>query len=897
MHQPRPYGRFSREAELNDADAREVESLVRGLTNFKDVSSLDTLKRVRTLPSGRQAVAIDAGGTLRVIILEPYEAESYQFEGLAETNLPMLFSGVITKAIVKGGEQDPLGIDEYLGVPINPGELEGMESVKIKLTKQARKRLAGYEGKILSKKEVELHRFRIKYHQNFKYFEPKETGIYTFTQYAKQRPTWYSGTMAQVMQVVGGYGRQDFDRLPESDGGGIELERARMIVPERYMVKIRNELVNVRLPGYTGFPDEKGQFRCDYKFSKCHAVAFDAANKPWMLQVDSRGVYAMPLPLVPASTTEAFRRYVEDVGDEELELLLDRFGGLPTGESFPEDAGGFEAWRRAGVVIKVCDTDDFYDYQAYYAASGWSFNSKGTEGFNTCWTIDNRGLKQGLAYKMKIQLAAAPNHGLIPLEWEFKDEGEAREVDAYLASIYRKLTDNKSRELAIKYKIRRHTIPQIVDLMNQGGTDKVDYWDNLEMEPIAYHKGSVNRVSQGPIYWYLWMYPESQGRLKFPELSGKGCESFIMVSPDYRGPSVRCDTIVFGCYVDDSLQVIKYFTDDRKFKKKEKSTFVDHMIVGQWEKTVTTGISGLMGNFYTSSFDDRQEAPPVSTHTNIVGADLGYTTTRYKTPALIYRVGRVTRARHYSHLIKVENTEGFNLDCAVCVPAFNRDCILYPYKDGTKGRYKAEESILRRVSDPVFYDLWTHDSQTHWLGMTGNRNKGEPRPELGLPVYVDTMHFRPELDPTGFATSGDWLGLGGGTIDVSEIVGPYTSREVGNHYINGVIIGGKPPSFNPYSKYEKFDGESSGRVSISYTLAGSKKMHNRKPDQFYYDFSPKYAGGSPLFFYRDAVNITIGNAKYASCSEEDKHGARITWGHSELADDKSAHHFIGVINE
>jgi len=870
MHQPRPHGRFSGETELTEADAIEVEALVRGLTNFKGLSDLDTLKRVRTLPSGRQAIALAAGGTLRVIILEPYEAERYQFEGLAETNLPMLFSGVITRDMVKEDE-----------------------GVKIKLTNQAQRRLAGYEDENLPEKEVDLQRFKIKYHRDFKYFEPEISGIYTFTQYAKQRPTWYSGAMSEVMQVVGGYGRQKFDELPEDN----DIERARMIVPERYMAEIRTDLINVRLPGYTGFPDEKGQFRCDYKFNKCHAVSFDSANKPWLLQIDRRGVYAMPLPLVPASTTEAFRRYVQDMGDEELELLLDRFGGLPTGESFPEEAVGFEAWRRAGVIIKVCETGDFHDHHAYYTASGWAFNSKGTEGFNTCWTTDGRGLKQGLAYKMKIQMAAAKNQGRIPLEWAFEDRKQAQEVDAYLSNIYRQLTANKARELAIKYKIRRHTIAEITSLMAQGSTDSVDYWDNLEMEPIAIHNGSVNRVGQGPVYWGLWMYPKSMGRLKFPELSGKGCESFVMISPDYRGPSVRCDTIVFGCYVDDALQVIKYFIDDREFHREEKSTFTQHMIVGQWEKTVTTGASGLMGYFYTSSFDDRQAAPPVSTHTNIVGTDLGYSNPAYRTPGLLFRVGSVSRARFYQHLTKVENTEGFGLDCAVCVPAFNRDCILYPYNEGTTGRYKTEATSRGAVGDSTSYQLWTHDSIFHYMGTTGNGNKGEPYPEEGTPVYVDTMNSSPENDPTGFATSGDWLGLGGSTMDVTGICGPYTSRESGVHNANGVVIGGESPAFSPYSKREEFDGESSGRVSISYTLAGSKRMHKRKPDRFYYDFSPVDAGGSPLYFYRDAVNITIGNAEYASCSEKDKNGRRSKWGHTELADHKSAHHFIGVINE
>lgn len=109
---------------------------------------------------------------------------------------------------------------------------------------------------------------------------PKIPGsVFTYTQYVAQRPTWYSGAMAEVMQIVGGYGRQDLGELPDD-----KLERARLMLPEQVMAKIRTQMRNVRLPGYTGLPDKKGQFRYDYKFHNTNAVAFDTSNKPWLLR-------------------------------------------------------------------------------------------------------------------------------------------------------------------------------------------------------------------------------------------------------------------------------------------------------------------------------------------------------------------------------------------------------------------------------------------------------------------------------------------------------------------------------------------------------------------------------------------------------------------------------------
>lgn len=865
MHQPRPYGRFAHEADLSGEDAAAVEKLARGLTNFKSVSQLDSLKRVATLSDGRQAVAMDMGGTFRILILERHEIPERLPDGLAETHIPMLFSGVITKSTLREGE-----------------------GAGIKLTEQTRRRLAGYEDDKLPPKEVALQRFRIEYEPRFRYFEPPKQGIFQATQYARQRPTWYSGAMSEVMQIVGGFGRQRLGELPDDP-----IERARMLVPERYMRRIRLELNNARLPGYTGFPDEEGQFKCDYKHSSGNAVSFDSSGAPWLLQISSRGVFAMPLPVAPATTTEAFREYVQDVGDSELEKILERFGGLPTGEPMPQNGDEFEAWRRAGVIIKVCDTADFYDHAPYYAAGGWSMNSRGSEGFNTCWSTDGAWLKQGYAYKMKIQLGAAQSRGMVPLEWEFADQQEAKKVNAYLSGIYKAVGTNTARAAAIKYKLRRHTVAQIIARAGSGNPESdVDYWDRLEMEPIANHAGSVSRVGAGPIYWGI-KNPQSQGRLKFPALTGEGCESFVMISPDYNGGMVRCDTIVFGCYVNDELQVIKYFIDEREFYQEEESTFEDYMIVGQWEKTTTTGLSGLMGYFYTSAFDDRDTAPPVSTRTEIVGTDMGYGNPAYKTPAVFFCVGSLSRARYYQHRTKISTTQGFGLDAAVCVPVFARDCILYAYTESTSSRMESEETTRGSVADPTSYQLWCYDSIFHYIGQTNNGNLGKPRSKEGTPVYVDTLIYSP-TPVSDFADSGNWFNLPpGGFIDVTGVCGPYTSRASGNHQAGGVVIGGEAPRFEPHSSMNTYPGESSGRLSISYSVAGNAVVHRDQPHTWYYGFSPV----DDFYFYRDAVHVTFGESSYASINEEDPQRLRRRWGYTSLADHKSAHHFIGVINE
>lgn len=874
MHSPRPYGLLVLDGKLSDRDQLFIDQELKKLTNQKTLSNLDSIRQVKNLPDGGYVILQDMGGILKAIAHKELSFDEFELDGFAKTYVPMLYSGVITKAIVRTEDK----------------------KVGIKLTEQARRRLAGYADaqSEFPAKDVALERFFIEYHPKFYYFKPDYTGIYTHTQYVKQRPTWYSGAMAEVMQIVGGYGKQSVIDLPD-----LTIERASLKIPHQYLQRIANALDGVRLPAYSGVPDIEGQFQYDYKFSQCHAVGFDDANKPWLLQIDASGVWAMPLPLIPATTTEAFREYIEEVGDEEIIKILDRFGGMPSGESFPVGQD-FQAWRRAGVVIKVCDTADFYHHSAMYIACGWSFNSKGHEGFNTCWGYADNGLMYAYGYKIKLNLVPAQKEG-----WLGKidvDSNYVEVISQYLNKLAALLPKGEQKTLAILYKLRRVPPEDIyfqaeTSLYNPLGVTSVDvdYWDNYELEPIAKHTGSVSKVTQGNVY-HPGKNPmaDASGGLKFPELTGVGCQSFQLINPLYDGVAVKCDTVVFGCYIEDSLRVIKYFYDERNFLKNEQSTFEDVMIVGSWEKASTTGVTGLMGKFYTSDFDDRQETTDITTYTKITGRDLGYGNPAYQTPPLFLTHGILSRSRFYTHLTETKTTRSFSLENGVCVPVFNRDCVLYAYKDSIGSQTDSEKLERKSVADPTSYPLWTYDSIFHYLGGMG---KGEPRPRTGEYVYVyGPPNYTPDAY-SDFADSGDWYGVGGGYIDVSGICAPYTSRSSGHFQAGGVVIGGEGPTIEPYDKTETVPGKNIGKVTISYENVGAKVVHKNIPHPWYFGFSPIDTGGTPFYFYRDACKVVFGDNEYANISETDQYGRRYKWGYSRLVEHKSAYHFIGVINE
>lgn len=863
MHQGKPYGLHVIGGKLTDRDEAFVSVTAKRFSNLKNLSSIDSARMVYDLPDGGYVVIQDMGNNFRVIAHKTSEVALIAMDGMATDYIPMMYSGVVLNAI--------------------PFETDGVD---LRLTETTRRRLINYSGSDpLPPKEVALHRFRIEYADKFKYFEPQYKGIKTFTQYHKLRATWYSGAMSEVVQIIGGYGRQDSDDLPDKD-----IERKRLKLPLHVSKQVRAYIANQRLPGYSGFPDFEGKYQYEYSHRLTHAVSFDNLGNPWLLQIDARGVYAMPLPIIPATTAPAFLSYLREVADDELIHIVERFGGMPSGELFPV-GDDFQAWYRAGVIIKVCDTGEFYKHSSFYLACGWSFNSKGTEGFNSGWSYDARGMRYAYGFKMRLRLGAVQDIGWVLNAKQSNDPIDDALLNRYISSLFRQLSGGGHRERAIKYKIMRSPT-HVLMAHARSNTGDIEYWENLTSDPIAIHEGSVSQVSSGPMYWGN-PNPKSFGALKFPEFTGQGCASFDMTMPDYKGGMVPCDTVVFGCYVDDQLIVIKYFIDERHFQQATESTFEKVMIVGQWEETKTNTSSGLMGYLYTTDFDDRREASDSTTYTKLTGKDLGYGNPAYHTPALFHIWGSLARARYYSFRTEVTSVSGDGLSVAVCVPALTRDSMLYALNEYNSSKSYSDQMERRSVTDPTSYTLWTYDPIFHYMWGLGI---GEPQPTTGDYVYANYGDYVVN-EYSWFADSGNWYGINPGSYkDETGRLAKYTQRE-NTHNANGVIVGGEAPRLDTYKTSNTKYNDRTGRVNISIAVKGSGNIHKKVADDSYYYFSPMESGGTLMYFYRDATWIAFGKQRYASTSENKDNGLRSYWGSTKLADHKSAHCFIGVINE
>lgn len=864
MHQPRPYGLHVIGLPLTDKDESFISSMAARITNLKELSGIDSMKLVYDLPDGGYVIVQDVGGNFRVIAHKPpTEKENTIFNGLAGDSIPALYSGVITKSTAIKGE-----------------------GIGLKLTESARRRLSGYKTYDMLPKDLSLHRFRIDYNERFFEFKPPIDGGVFISQYAQLRPTWYSGAMAEAMQIIGGYGKQNVDSLPELEG-----ERLSFSLPAAIAESIKKEVGNLRLPAYSGSPPSDGQFRYDYKFNKTDAIGFDGARNPWLVQITNTGVWAMPLPIIPATTTKSFRGYIEKtVQDDEILAILNRFGAMPSGEPMPIGQA-MQAWIRAGVIIKVCGVSDFYNHIMYSSACGWSLNSRGDEGYNTCYDYyDDEGLGYGLTYKLKLSLGVSENHfgeTVEDINSIMLPERVAR-VQQYLNELMPLISNGTDESRAILYKLRRVGPYAIHDrALVRKGFRELDYWNNLELAPIASHSGSVSEVYRG--YLYHPAKFAAQPQIKFPEPLLGGCVShdFLPLAHGrYKDSYPNSDTIMFAYYVGNSLKTVKYFVDwDRVRLGEYSGNFEPYMTVGNWEQEASYGLAGVEGYFYSSDIDDRELIAPKTVKQKIAGKDLGYQSVpSFSFDFFFAMCGTLTRNRYYTHKSNTETVEGRTLQVAVCIPYLCRNAVIQVKREDIPKKTTSESLELGSVRDPTSYRFYTYDFVWAWTSMTIKDPKGVPRPKNGSPVWVEEKNYAPHPS-NDFADNGDWIPSL--PQDYTWLIHPNKNEWLDSGGGQGT------PTIKPYLKSSPTFSETKGKMQLS--IGNQPDLINLNvPSNLYFIGSPDDFVG---VFYRESNKVVFGETIYYNVSELGMQSVNAHWGSSTLVGDRFSHHFIGVINE
>lgn len=857
MLEPRPYGLAVYGGDLTNEDRLFIDAYTKKVTNIKEVSNLEAIRYTRTLPDGGYVVIQDMGGVFRAIAFKDKLETLPKFDGLATSKIPMLFSGAITKSILRNGE--------------------GLEMI---LTDMTCRRIGNYSDMTIGKNQI-LQRLRCKYTELFKVMFvpefaqsfPEEQLLYT--QYHALRPTWYSGAMSEVVQIVGGFGRQKLKELPDE-----LVEQAELKIPEKYRIKIEKELKGIRLPGYSGMPDEDGRILYDPRFHNTNLISFDQEGYPWLIQVSPNGVWAMPLPIIPATRTEAFREFIDEVDDSEIIKILDRFKGIPSGETFPQ-GDDFYRWERAGVITKIGDASAFYRHSAYSTVCGWSCNTDGSEAINTCYDYADSGYCEGYTFQLSLNMGVVKQQGWLSEKNTTQlEDFQNNQVSNYLSKLFDLMSDDPTEPkfIAIKYKLRRIDISQILDRAHiTPNQSEIDYWDNLVIDPLGNHSGHMSLMNHGILCNGI--------RIKLPEVMlFQGCISlnFLPNNPELKA-FPKLDTIVFAYYVDDTLKVIKNFNDENKYIQEVEGNFEEYMTVGSWEQKETFGNTGLFGEFYSTDFDDRKEFAPITRLTKIVGTDKGYGKPLAQYTFYFWTDGVLSRSRYYTHKTNRHTSSGEWMNVAFLVPFFNRNIAIYTKRSGVQNEKFEETFKMYSVLDPNSYPYWTYDFSWHWAD-NGLKKTGRPFPVDSVPVWAEEHSYFVANPSQDFADEGDWIG--GLPADITELVNPPGRITI-------FSWGGDPPTVEEYEevteKGEKSESEIHCSIFDRPTLL-NKKEHN----DWFYTISPDSYNN---VFYEDGCKVVFGNISYANISLKNEHGQRYRFGYTKLADHQSAHHFIGVINE
>lgn len=861
MTGPIPYGLHVISGELTDNDTDRIVSEIHRFLTYKEAAQLENLKQVYDLPDGGYFIVQHVGGLFRVIA-DKLQQQKFHFQddGLVKTYIPMFFSGVVEKSAVREGEK-----------------------VEIKLTQQCRNRLSLQMQREIPQL-VKLDRFTIMPSDQFQEFIPKIESVIKHTQYLGHNPGWYSGSMSKLMQFVGGYGRQDFDALPDDD-----IERVSFMLPEKLHQELIEKYLDVRLPGYTGLPPTTGQFQYDYKWGKTHAIAFDTGDRPWLVQVGVK-VYVMPLPIIPLTADEKFHDYIHKLGDQELINVLETFGAFPSGESFPDNGEDFQRWVRAGVIIEICDSGEYFSHQSFFTACGWSFNNRGNAAYNTGYRYDDKGIAEAATFRLSLSLQPSPVHYgtdkvSINAETDLTDT-EKNRLTLYLSRIMSALGTEGSRAKTLKYKIRHIPHAEIfprttTSLSSESAVEaELDYWDKYICHPIAPHTGKVIKLYTGKLYHPA--KPIAQPQIKFPEYTVGLCISFDF-TPMGTGVSAECDTIMYAYFDNDSVKVVKYFYTSKKYQRQIDSNYEEYMTVGSWYLNESSGDSTVSGHFYLTDIDDREDIAPTETKTTIKGEDKGYDSEpHFAFDGFFQRPGTMWRNRYYTHLTKSETIRDKSVTLSILVPMFNRNTVLHAKKTVSGSKSNSESLQLGSVQDPHTYRFWTNDAVFAWAGSL-QKMTGKPTPVNGNPVWVEIENYNPS-DANDFANNGSW---------VQSLPADYTWLIHPDNNVWQNNGGGGAPPVQAYGRTIMTPTETTGDtkwVINNRIVAVSKQV----PDSRYFLPSPDEYG---FGMSRSSSRVFLGDVEYANISESNETGFWKYTGYSNLVNHSKAYHFIGVINE
>jgi hypothetical protein len=140
----------------------------------------------------------------------------------------------------------------------------------------------------------------------------------------------------------------------------------------------------------------------DWHADRIHSALQDNKGNWWLIEIhEFHGIVARPLPMIAISFT---------LEDDLEQAAIDEFGGLPSGEAFPNDTAEINDQIENGDWIRLMSVDDYQetitDDEIFFSqACGWVFNDTGTEGRVVTYNTNHIGTNWLQAAYWKLELS------------------------------------------------------------------------------------------------------------------------------------------------------------------------------------------------------------------------------------------------------------------------------------------------------------------------------------------------------------------------------------------------------------------------------------------------------------------------------------------------------------
>lgn len=558
-----------------------------------------------------------------------------------------------------------------------------------------------------------------------------------YSQYVLGKSTLWTGAMRMVIQAISAVGKAEapsiYDRGPPAVLNPQRLDAQ----PTAYEATLPQQGVRIRY-GYTR--------------DRTHGITFAADGRAWLIEISiTRGVLAMPLPLFEATTLPRFRQRLTTLNDEAGLELLDRFGGFPSGETFPASTEALESAIRGGFVLRLqaaSALSGFYGHGSYSPDLGWAFSDTGHDAVNTAWRYGADDVQRGSWWGVSISIGSTtPAPGV-----------DVRGLQAALSRV----ASGEAAAWTLR-KLERMTVDQIRPIAVLAQTAPARAFQELigvVLAPMATASARVSMRGEG----VLWA-PFTAKR--FPPIAFFNHVAGFCLTHDPRPASSRPrpaglhNTVMWVAYQGMSLAWVRYFDDDRTQAARVTDTTEDCMYIGEWTRVVETNPTAPRRTFYTDRFDDRTELAGTRLVMTREGRDLGYTFTGVADDVTHPQRGVLYRRRGFRITITNETLWGEDRQVGIVLPQFDRAAYYYARQDRRDGYLRSVSRTVAEVDDPHAYETWRN-----FPGFTGQIVGGNyiraQHPNGCGPVdrrtVTDNAYYAPEAC-SDVADNGSWASV------------------------------------------------------------------------------------------------------------------------------------------